>query len=180
MLIETEATPNPATLKFNPGRMVGGDRTHQFSDRSAAAGSPLARRLFAIDQITAVFFGPDFITATKTDAVDWPTVKPAVFGAIMEHYVTGDPLFDVETVDTGHSVSGEEGGAKGPVLYPNPVVVQKGLASFSQWVLNPSSVKKGTTMPALNPQLTDVERNKVTGLIYKYLVALNRKAKKTK
>jgi Fe-S cluster biogenesis protein NfuA len=108
MFIETEATPNPATLKFNPGRMVGGDRTHQFSDPSAAAGSPLARRLFAIDQITAVFFGPDFITATKTDAVDWPTVKPVVLGVIMEHYVAGDPLFDVETAETGHSAAGED------------------------------------------------------------------------
>lgn len=109
MLIETEATPNPATLKFKPGRTVGGDRTHQFSDPSDAAGSPLARRLFAIDQITAVFFGPNFITATKTDATDWPNVEPAVLSAIMEHYVTGDPLFDVETVETGHSDSGEGG-----------------------------------------------------------------------
>lgn len=107
MLIETEATPNPATLKFNPGRMVGGDQTHQFSDHSAAAASPLAQRLFAIDQITAVFFGPDFITATKSDAVDWPTIKPAVLGAIMDHYVAGDPLFDAETAETGHS-DGEE------------------------------------------------------------------------
>jgi Fe-S cluster biogenesis protein NfuA len=108
MFIETEATPNPATLKFNPGRMVGGDRTHQFSDPSAAVGSPLARRLFAIDQITAVFFGPNFITATKTDAVDWPTVKPMVLGAIMEHYVAGDPLFDGETAETGHTNAGED------------------------------------------------------------------------
>jgi Fe-S cluster biogenesis protein NfuA len=98
----------PGNLEIQSGRTVGGDRTHQFSDPSAAVGSPLARRLFAIDQITAVFFGPDFITATKTGAVDWPTVKPAVLGAIMEHYIADDPLFDVETAETGHSAAGED------------------------------------------------------------------------
>ena len=74
-----------------------------------------------------------------------------------------------------HSVSGDEGGAKGPVLYPNPEVIQKGFSSFRKWAQNPSSVKPGTTMPPLNPGLNQAERDEVTKLIYKYLIALNKK-----
>ncbi len=76
---------------------------------------------------------------------------------------------------TCHSVSGNEGGAKGPVLYPNPTVVKKGYKYFSKWVQSPSKVLPATTMPALNPELTQKERDEVTNLIYKYLIALNKK-----
>ena len=105
MFIQTEATPNPATLKFLPGRSVGGARTHQFADPKAATGSPLAQRLFAVDDIQAVFLGPDCVTVTKSPGADWSTIKPAVLGAIMEHFVTGEPLFDTETTDSGHTAA---------------------------------------------------------------------------
>lgn len=76
---------------------------------------------------------------------------------------------------TCHSVSGDEGGAKGPVLYPNPDVVKKGYKHFRKWTQTPSQVLPATTMPALNPELTQKERDEVTSLIYKYLIALNKK-----
>jgi len=76
---------------------------------------------------------------------------------------------------TCHSVSGDEGGAKGPVLYPNPDVVKKGYKHFRKWVQTPSQVLPATTMPALNPELTQKEREEATSLIYKYLIALNKK-----
>jgi len=93
MFIQTEATPNPATLKFLPGREVLMDGTADFRDAdSAAAASPLAGRLFAINGVNGVFFGYDFITVTKTDGPDWQHLKPAILGAIMEHFMTGAPV----------------------------------------------------------------------------------------
>lgn len=92
MFIQTEQTPNPATLKFIPGRAVLDDGTADFAGAQAAAASPLARRLFEVDGVTRVFLGSDFITVTKDAALDWQVLKPAVLGAIMEHYTSGDPV----------------------------------------------------------------------------------------
>jgi Fe-S cluster biogenesis protein NfuA len=91
MFIQTEATPNPATLKFLPGRAVLESGTLDMPSREAAAQSPLATRLFDIDNVGGVFFGSDFIAVTKTDG-DWQQMKPAVLGAIMEHFMSGAPL----------------------------------------------------------------------------------------
>jgi len=93
MFIQTEATPNPATLKFLPGRSVMPEGTLDIRDPRAAGRSPLARRLFAVDGVTGVFYGSDFVTVTKRDG-DWQHLKPAVLGAIMEHFLSGDALFD--------------------------------------------------------------------------------------
>jgi Fe-S cluster biogenesis protein NfuA len=91
MFIQTEVTPNPATLKFLPGRTVLGEGTMEFRDRAAAERSPLAEKLFDIQGVTGVFYGSDFVTVTK-DASDWQHLKPAILGAIMEHYMSGAPL----------------------------------------------------------------------------------------
>ena len=91
MFIQTEPTPNPATLKFIPGRSVLGDGTADYRDAGEAAPSPLATRLFEIDGIRGVFLGSDFISVTKGD-VEWQHVKPAVLGAIMEHFLSGAPV----------------------------------------------------------------------------------------
>ncbi len=91
MFIQTEATPNPATLKFLPGRPVLESGTLDMPTQEAAAQSPLAAALFQIPNVGGVFFGGDFISVTKTDG-EWQQIKPAVLGAIMEHYMTGAPL----------------------------------------------------------------------------------------
>src|SRR5436190_22871618 len=91
MFIQTEATPNPATLKFIPGRLVLDTGTMEFSSRETAARSPLAARLFEVPGVTGVFYGSDFITVTKADG-EWKHLKPAILGAIMEHYMSGAPL----------------------------------------------------------------------------------------
>jgi Fe-S cluster biogenesis protein NfuA len=91
MFIQTEATPNPATLKFLPGRTVLDTGTLDIPDREQAAKSPLAEKLFSIDQVGGVFFGSDFISVTKT-AGEWPQLKPLILGAIMEHFMSGAPL----------------------------------------------------------------------------------------
>ncbi len=91
MFIQTEATPNPATLKFLPGRPVLESGTLDMASREAAAQSPLAERLFDIPNVGGVFFGSDFISVTKADG-EWQQIKPAVLGAIMEHYMSGAPL----------------------------------------------------------------------------------------
>jgi Fe-S cluster biogenesis protein NfuA len=91
MFIQTEATPNPATLKFLPGRAVLENGTLDLRDRDEAAQSPLAERLFAIDGVSGVFFGSDFIAVTK-DAGEWQQLKPMILGAIMEHFMSGATL----------------------------------------------------------------------------------------
>jgi Fe-S cluster biogenesis protein NfuA len=92
MFIQTEATPNPATLKFLPGRDVMPSGTANFADREQAARSPLAERLFQIDGLTGVFLGSDFITVTKADDREWYLLKPAILGVIMEHFTAGRPV----------------------------------------------------------------------------------------
>jgi Fe-S cluster biogenesis protein NfuA len=88
MFIQTEATPNPATLKFIPGKTVLANGTADFRTKGDATASPLATRLFDIDGVKGVFLGSDFISVTKGD-LDWPHLKPMVLGAIMEHYMSG-------------------------------------------------------------------------------------------
>ncbi len=92
MFIQTEQTPNPATLKFLPGRDVMGSGTADFASSDDAKRSPLAEHLFGIDGITGVFLGSDFITVTKQTDKDWHLLKPAILGAIMEHYTSGRPM----------------------------------------------------------------------------------------
>ncbi len=88
MFIQTEATPNPVTLKFIPGRTVLSHGTADFRDKTEATQSPLAQRLFDIDGVKGVFLGSDFISVTKSDA-EWQHIKPMILGAIMEHYLSG-------------------------------------------------------------------------------------------
>ena len=95
MFIQTEATPNPATLKFLPGRAVLDTGTLDMATKEAAAQSPLATRLFDVPNVSGVFFGSDFISVTKTDG-EWQQIKPAILGAIMEHYMTGAPLLSAD------------------------------------------------------------------------------------
>ena len=95
MFIQTEATPNPATLKFLPGRPVLDNGTLDMPTREAAARSPLAEKLFDLPNVGGVFYGADFISVTKTGG-DWQQIKPAVLGAIMEHYMSGAPLLAAE------------------------------------------------------------------------------------
>lgn len=102
MFIQTESTPNPATLKFLPGQTVLEMGTADFPSADTAGASPLAGRIFAVNGVTGVFFGQDFVTVTKDDAVEWDHIKPGILGAIMEHYQSGDPV-----------VAGETGGASG-------------------------------------------------------------------
>jgi Fe-S cluster biogenesis protein NfuA len=105
MFIQTEATPNPATLKFIPGKVVLEDGTLEFRDPSEAEPvSPLAARLFEVDGVTGVFLGSDFISVTK-DEREWPQLKPAVLGAIMEHYLSGEPVL---SGGNGAAAAGED------------------------------------------------------------------------
>jgi len=93
MFIQTEQTPNPATLKFLPGRVVMASGTANFTDAEVAARmSPLAERLFALPQVTGVFLGADFITVTKDAESDWHQLKPMVLAVIMEHFTAGRPV----------------------------------------------------------------------------------------
>src|SRR5215467_10656128 len=91
MFIQTEVTPNPATLKFLPGRIVLENGTLDIPSKESAAQSPLAARLFNIPNVGGVFFGSDFISVTKSDG-DWQQLKPAILGAIMEHFMSGEPI----------------------------------------------------------------------------------------
>jgi len=102
MFIQTETTPNPATLKFLPGRAVLADGTLDMRDKAQAEQSPLALRLFEIDGVGGVFFGADFIAVTKS-AGDWQQLKPMLLGAIMEHFMSGAPIVNAGTATEGPS-----------------------------------------------------------------------------
>ena len=104
MFIQTESTPNPATLKFLPGQSVLETGTADFPTADAAGASPLAQRIFAVPGVTGVFFGTDFVTVTKGDAVEWDHIKPALLGAIMEHFQSGQPVMAGEAQPaSGHA-----------------------------------------------------------------------------
>jgi Fe-S cluster biogenesis protein NfuA len=110
MFIQTESTPNPATLKFLPGQTVMAAGTADFPSADAATPSPLARRIFSNEGVSGVFFGPDFVTVTKTDEADWAHIKPGILGAIMEHFQSGQPVIDGEG----------DAGAVGHALHDGP------------------------------------------------------------
>ena len=93
MFIQTEATPNPATLKFLPGRDVLVGEPRDFRSADAAAVSPLASGLFSVPGVTGVFLGSDFVSVSK-DSTDWNHIKPAILGVIMEHFLSGKPVID--------------------------------------------------------------------------------------
>jgi Fe-S cluster biogenesis protein NfuA len=100
MFIQTETTPNPASLKFLPGRVVLGTGTAEYRTPSEAERSPLAERLFTLPGVRGVFLGSDFITVTKTDG-EWQHLKPAILGAIMEHFLSGMPVLRQEPEQDG-------------------------------------------------------------------------------
>lgn len=100
MFIQTEQTPNPATLKFLPGEPVMGEGTADFVSAEAAARSPLAERLFAVEGVVGVFLGGDFISVTKTEDKEWQVLKPSILGAIMEHFAAGRPVILADQDET--------------------------------------------------------------------------------
>jgi Fe-S cluster biogenesis protein NfuA len=108
MFIQTEQTPNPATLKFLPGRDVVSKGVVDFTDPEQAQTSPLARRVFAVEGVTAVFLGADFVTVTKAAGEDWYALKPAVLGAIMEHFLSGDPVIDADAGLADEAAPGDD------------------------------------------------------------------------
>ena len=92
MFIQTESTPNPRTLKFLPGRDVLGAGSREFADADAALASPLATALFNVDGVERVYLGGDFLTITKSEAIEWSHLKPHVLAAIMDHFTSGRPV----------------------------------------------------------------------------------------
>jgi Fe-S cluster biogenesis protein NfuA len=94
MFIQTEQTPNPATLKFLPGKTVMESGTADFATLAAAERSPLAKRLFAVDGVARVFLGNDFISVTKAGDHEWHVLKPPILGALMEHFTSGALVVD--------------------------------------------------------------------------------------
>jgi len=107
MFIQTEQTPNPATLKFLPGRPVMTSGTANFTSEEAARISPLAERLFSLPEVTGVFLGTDFVTVSKTNEGDWYLLKPAILAAIMEHFTAGRPMLLADPTE-GATENGEE------------------------------------------------------------------------
>lgn len=108
MFIQTESTPNPATLKFLPGKAVMQNGTANFAESSEAVRSPMATRLFAIEGVAGVFLGSDFVTVTKSDDKEWDVMRPQILGAIMEHYQSGRPMIDDEDTDDGASAGDDD------------------------------------------------------------------------
>lgn len=108
MFIQTESTPNPATLKFLPGKVVMEEGTADFRSADAAGEvSPLAERLFGVPGVEGVFFGYDFITVTKGEAQDWQHLKPAILGTIMEHFMSDAPVMASQQADLAENGDGE-------------------------------------------------------------------------
>jgi len=101
MYIQTEQTPNPQTLKFLPGKVVMNEGTAFYQNLDETDNSPLAKRLFAVEGVTGVFFGSDFITITKKDSFEWPVIKPSILGAIMDHFNSDDQTITIDTNEHG-------------------------------------------------------------------------------
>ncbi len=108
MFIETEGTPNPATLKFLPGRTVMETGTADFAAPEAAERSPLARALFDLPGVARVFLGGDFITVTKAGGMEWTALRPQVLGAIMDHFLSGAPVLAGEEAAAEEDVRPED------------------------------------------------------------------------
>ncbi|HYD98808.1 MAG TPA: NifU family protein [Alphaproteobacteria bacterium] len=108
MFIQTEPTPNPATLKFLPGRAVMARGTFTADSAAEAARSPLARRLFAVEGVAGVYFGSDFVTVTKSGEADWAALKPQLLGAIMNHFTAGDPAVEAGGESAEHAAGASE------------------------------------------------------------------------
>ena len=105
MFIQTESTPNPATLKFLPGNAVMETGTANFAAPDEAGRSPLAQALFASEGVIGVFLGADFITVTKSGDKDWEVMKPLILGVIMEHFQSGRPVIEGDAADTTAAVA---------------------------------------------------------------------------
>lgn len=117
MFIQTETTPNPATIKFLPGQPVFENRTAEFRSMTDAGPSPLAQRLFSLQGVVNVFLGHDFISVSKDDMTDWSMLKPMVLGAIMEHLSTGQRILDVDAFDgTGDGADGAGEQDRDPIV----------------------------------------------------------------
>lgn len=114
MFIQTEATPNPATVKFLPGQAVMPSGTADFRNIEDAARSPLARRIFALGGVASVFLGSDFVSVTKTARAEWDTLKNAVLMALMDHFMTGESVMD----------GAESGNSSASAASDDPVVSQ--------------------------------------------------------
>jgi Fe-S cluster biogenesis protein NfuA len=108
MFIQTEPTPNTATLKFLPGRAVIDSGTANFTDAAAAKVSPLAERLFALEGVTGVYLGADFITVSKTEGLEWLKLKPVVLAAIMDHFTSGRPVMIGASAAVADADEGED------------------------------------------------------------------------
>lgn len=117
MFIQTESTPNPATLKFLPGQTVLEIGTADFPSIEGADGSPLAARIFGVTGVAGVFFGQDFVTITKEEPIEWDHIKPAILGAIMEHFQSGQPVMAGGAIaQSGHAEhTGEDGAIVGQI-----------------------------------------------------------------
>ena len=120
MLIETETTPNPSTLKFLPGRVVMEGGTRDFATPEEAEASPLAEALFDLGDVEGVFFGRDFISVTAAPGVSWPVLKPDVLSLLLDHFTAGMPLF--KPASAGFSVPMEPDGEYDPA--DEDIVVQ--------------------------------------------------------
>lgn len=108
MLIETETTPNPATLKFLPGRSVMDNGTRDFADPEEAEASPLATALFSLGDVTGVFFGRDFVSVTAAPGVEWSDLKPDVLGILLDHFSANMPLFHAPSAGFSVPASADE------------------------------------------------------------------------
>ena len=115
MFIQTEPTPNPETLKFLPGREISPDQPRDFASAEEAQDSYLPRELFAVEGVTRVFAGADFVAVTKAEDVEWMQLRPAVLGAIMDALNDGRPLFADAAGDSGDGHAAYEGEAAGIV-----------------------------------------------------------------
>lgn len=120
MFIQTESTPNPATLKFLPGKEVMGERgTAFYTDAASAVQSPLAASLFELDDVSAIFLGRDFITVTKKEQGDWAVLRPILLTSIMDHYTAGKPVM----VEPQKKAASNDSAAKAAVS-DSPIIAQ--------------------------------------------------------